>query len=121
MQTIRIGAVAEFEDRSKRVVSADGREIGVFRLGDAFYAWYNDCPHQGGPVCQGRLYSRVRENLDDRMQSHGRVYDDDHLHIVCPWHGLEFDIRTGRHPGSGALALQPAAVQIDAGEIYVLL
>lgn len=121
MQTVRVGAVEEFEDRGKRVVTVGEEEIGVFRLGDDFYAWRNTCPHQGGPVCQGRLYALVRENIDDNKQSHGRLYDDEKLNIVCPWHGLEFDIRTGKHPGTSELALEPATVQVDAGEVYVLL
>ena len=121
MQMIRVGAVEEFEDRSKRVVTVGNAEIGVFRLGDDFHAWRNVCPHQGGPVCQGRLYPLVRENLDDQMKSHGRLYDEDKLNIVCPWHGLEFDIRTGKHPGTSELALDPVTVQVEAGDVYVLL
>jgi nitrite reductase/ring-hydroxylating ferredoxin subunit len=122
MQTVRVGAVEEFEDRGKRVVTIGDVEIGIFRLGDEFHAWHNICPHQGGPVCQGRLYNLVRENLDEAtMQSHGRLYDEDKLNIVCPWHGLEFDIRTGEHPGNSELALERATVQVDAGEVYVLL
>ena len=121
MQTVHVGPVAEFTDRSKRVVTVGEDEIGVFRLGDDFYAWRNVCPHQGGPVCQGRLYALVREKLDDRKQSHGRIYDETRVNIVCPWHGLEFDIRTGRHPGTATLALEAVAVQIETGELYVLL
>ena len=121
MQEIHIGSVSDFADRGKRVVTVGNLEIGIFRLGDDFFAWRNSCPHQGGPVCQGRLYSRVRERLDDEQRSHGRYYDDSRVNIVCPWHGLEFDIRTGRHPGSPSLALEPASVQVDAGEVYVRL
>ncbi len=121
MQTVRIDAVENFADRSKRVVTIGDEEIGVFRLGQEFFAWRNICPHQGGPVCQGRLYARVHEKLDSAMRSHGRYYDDDKLNIVCPWHGLEFDVRTGQHPGAATLALEPATVQVEAGEVYVVL
>ena len=121
METVRVGAVDEFGDRTKRGVFVGEEEIGVFRLGDEFFAWRNICPHQGGPVCQGRLYQLVRENLDADMKSHGRIYDNEKLNIVCPWHGLEFDIRTGQHPGTSDLALEPAMVQIEAGEVYVLI
>ncbi|MBT4354915.1 MAG: hypothetical protein HOD13_10165, partial [Rhodospirillaceae bacterium] len=77
--------------------------------------------HQGGPVCQGRLYPRVLENLDENKKSHGRLYDENDLNIVCPWHGLEFDVRTGKHPGNEGIALDPLPVQIDGGEIYVVV
>ena len=32
-----------------------GSEIGVFRLGDEFFAYENKCPHLEGPVCQGKI------------------------------------------------------------------
>ena len=121
MRTFRIGAVDEFQDRAKRVVKLDDEEVGVFRMGDEFFAWRNSCPHQGGPVCQGRLFSLVQENLDENKKSHGRLYDNDKLNIVCPWHGLEFDVRTGKHPGNDEVALKSFPIQIEGGEIYVLL
>ena len=121
MQTYRIGLVSEFEDRTKKVFNLGESEVGVFRLGKRFYAWYNTCPHQGGPVCQGRMYPRVLENLDENKKSHGRLYDENDLNIVCPWHGLEFDVRTGKHPGNEGITLDPLPVQIDGGEIYVVV
>tara|TARA_A200000113_G_scaffold219694_1_gene228775 strand:- start:473 stop:844 length:372 start_codon:yes stop_codon:yes gene_type:complete len=121
MQTYRIGTVSDFEEGTKKIFNLGENEVGVFRLGEKFYAWNNICPHQGGPVCQGRLYPRVRENLDENKKSHGRLYDEDNLNIVCPWHGLEFDVRTGKHPGNEEIALDPFPIQIDGGEIYVIV
>ena len=43
------------------------------------------------------------------------------LPIFCPWHGLEFDVRTGKHPGNEEIALDPLPVQIEGGEIYVIV
>ena len=119
MRRVRVGSVSDFEDPGKQVIVIGDDEIGVFRLGDSFHAWHNVCPHQGGPVCQGRIYPRVREELDDTMRSHGRIYDEQVKNIVCPWHGLEFDIRTGRHPGTPELALRAAEVTVEAGVVYV--
>ena len=65
MQSYRIGTVNEFKEGTKRVFNLGENEVGVFRLGEEFYAWHNICPPQGGPVCQGRLYPRVHENLDE--------------------------------------------------------
>ena len=121
MQSYRIGTVNEFEEGTKKVFNLGENEVGVFRLGEEFYAWHNICPHQGGPVCQGRLYPRVHENLDENKKSHGRLYDENNLNIVCPWHGLEFDVRTGKHPGNEEIALDPFPIQIDGGEIYVIV
>ncbi|MCY4318028.1 MAG: Rieske 2Fe-2S domain-containing protein [Alphaproteobacteria bacterium] len=122
METVRVGSVEEFGPApAKKVVEVAGMEVGVFRLEDGFHAWRNDCPHQGGPVCQGRIYRRVLETLDTGRRSLGRRYDEERINIVCPWHGLEYDIRTGRHPGNEGLALESVAVQVQGGEVYVSL
>lgn len=124
MRTVRVCRVDELEDRGKLVVEIDDLQVGVFRLGDEFFAWKNVCPHQGGPVCQGRIYSKVLEVLDGDRKSRGRDYDESVAHIVCPWHGLEFDIRTGAFAGAGAVEvmnLDGFATQVQDGEVYVLV
>ena len=121
METFNVGKIEEFEDKSKKVVTIGDEEVGVFRLGDEFFAWRNICPHQGGPICQGRIFSLVLENVDDKMESHGRIYDKNKVNIVCPWHGLEFDIRTGEHPGNPSISLDPVSVQVDGDAVYLLI
>jgi len=121
MQTVRVGRADEFTDPGRKVIAVGDTEIGVFHLGGAFYAWVNDCPHQGGPVCQGRLFTKVLEVLGEDRSSHGRTYEDGTLHIVCPWHGFEYDVRTGRHPGSPDIALTPVSVQVQDGEVHILV
>tara|TARA_B100000965_G_C19555616_1_gene742030 strand:- start:56 stop:421 length:366 start_codon:yes stop_codon:yes gene_type:complete len=121
MQAFRVGFISDFKNRDKKVVVVDKEEIGVFRIDDNFYAWKNICPHQGGPVCQGRLYPLVKENLDEFNQSHGRIYDENNLNIVCPWHGLEFDVRTGKHPGNQNLSLSALPIKIESESVYVLI
>lgn len=124
MRTIRACRVDDLEDQGKIVIEADETQIGVFRLGDEFFAWKNRCPHQGGPVCQGRVFHKVLEKLDSDMKSRGRDYDESVAHIVCPWHGLEFDIRTGEFAGASAIEimnLEGYPVQIQDGEVYVVV
>ena len=114
-----IGKLDDFEDGSKRLLSVNNVDIGVFRLDGALHAWRNVCPHQGGPVCQGRLFKRVIDNLGPDKQHHGRNYDDSQLHIVCPWHGAEFNIRTGAHAGIPDLKLTPVEIQVRDEKVYV--
>jgi nitrite reductase/ring-hydroxylating ferredoxin subunit len=54
MREIFVAREQEISDGERKIVIDDKVEIGVFRIDGAFYAWRNDCPHQGGPVCQGR-------------------------------------------------------------------
>ena len=121
MKVFRVGEVSDFKNREKKIVIIDDQEVGIFRINDNFFAWKNQCPHQGGPVCQGRLFPLVKENLDSEMQSHGRIYDEKKLNIVCPWHGLEFDIETGEHPGNPKLKLDPITIEVNSDILYVQL
>lgn len=121
MREIFVAAEAEFADNARKVVVTEGGEIGIFRIDGAFYAWRNTCPHQGGPVCQGRLMKGVEERLDSERRSLGIHYAEGHMHLVCPWHGYEFDVRTGRHAGVPTLRLQSHPVTIRDGDVYVVL
>ena len=121
MKVFRVGEVSDFKNREKKIVIIDDQEVGIFRINDNFFAWKNQCPHQGGPVCQGRLFPLVKEKLDSEMQSHGRIYDEKKLNIVCPWHGLEFDIETGEHPGNPKLKLDPITIEVNSDILYVQL
>jgi len=96
MREIFVAHEHEISDGGRRIVIDDDVEIGVFRVDGAFYAWRNDCPHQGGPVCQGKLMQGTEERLDADRRSLGIHYRAGSLNIVCPWHGFEFDVRTGR-------------------------
>jgi nitrite reductase/ring-hydroxylating ferredoxin subunit len=102
------------------VVDVEGIEIGIFRLDGKLYAWENRCVHVGGPVCQGTLMNRVVERLDEEKRSLGDDFGEE-LHIVCPWHGYEYDVRTGEHPANPRLRLRPIEVEERGGEILVRL
>jgi nitrite reductase/ring-hydroxylating ferredoxin subunit len=56
------------------LASVDGRDVAVFRRGEELLAIGNDCPHQGGSLCDGWVEGDI---------------------VVCPLHGWEFDMRTG--------------------------
>ena len=120
MREIFVAREAEMSDGERKIVIDDKVEIGVFRVDGAYYAWRNDCPHQGGPVCQGKLMQGVEERLDPQRRSLGIHYRAGSLHIVCPWHGFEFDVRTGRHAGFAGMRLASYPVKVRDGEVYVV-
>ena len=52
----------------------------------------------------------------------GRDYaDDGRMNIVCPWHGMEFDIRTGVFPGNKDMYLEGATVQVQNGDVLLVV
>jgi len=120
MNEIMVGELREFAEGGYRVLRVDDFEFGIFRQGGRLTAYENYCPHDGGPVCQGTLMNRVTERLDSERRSVGDDFADE-LHIVCPWHGYEYDVRTGEHPADSRLRLRSIEVEEREGEILVRL
>jgi nitrite reductase (NADH) small subunit len=121
MREVNLGSIASFSDPGRRVVEIDGVEFGVFHVNGHFSAYVSICPHMGGPVCQGKILPRVEEDIAADRRSRGFVFSKTQTNIVCPWHGYEFDIRTGRHQGNPSLQLRSLDVRIVGGEVFVLV
>lgn len=103
------------------LVRANGIEIGIFRRGDQFYAFENVCPHQGGPVCSGVVIGRVEQVLrEDKTVAFERESPED-LHVICPWHGVEYEIATGECVTDRRMRLREFEVQVDDGELFVIV
>jgi len=114
-----VGRSDRVPEGGRLVVDVGDKTIGIFRIDGVLYAWENVCAHQGGPVCQGKMIPRITEVIDPSGESHGLAFDASHPHIVCPWHGFEYDIKTGVHPGRPAARLIRVEVEESADGIYV--
>jgi nitrite reductase/ring-hydroxylating ferredoxin subunit len=119
MTDVRVSELAAFENPGRKVVEVAGMEVGVFRLGDEFFAYENKCPHLEGPVCQGKILPLTTEDIHADGTSNGRVFSKTKMNIVCPWHGFEFDIRTGTHPMDLKVRLRRIPVKVRDGGVYV--
>ena len=115
-----VGSESAFGEPGQKIVECGGVEVGIFRLGGKFTAFENVCPHFQGPVCQGKLVPLTLEDVDPKTkQSEGRIFSKEHLNVVCPWHGYEFDIQTGRHCTNSRLKLRAVEVRVREGEVFV--
>jgi nitrite reductase/ring-hydroxylating ferredoxin subunit len=108
-----VGKVSDFENGDRKIIDVNGKSIGVFRVGDEFYALRNRCPHQYGPLCLGTLAQRAVSGGpgDVRM-------DDGPPLLACPWHGWEYDLATGQSfmgPGRGNMAALSYDVSVLPG------
>lgn len=119
MREVNIGAAADFDDPGKKIIGFENFEVGVFKLGGEFYAYLNHCPHMGGPACQGKMIAKVEEIIADDRTSNGQMFSKSKMHIVCPWHGFEFDIRTGIHPGNPKARLRKIKVAVSGGDVVL--
>jgi 3-phenylpropionate/trans-cinnamate dioxygenase ferredoxin subunit len=86
-----VATVGEIAEGGRKLVSVAGREIGVFNLKGEFYALLNRCPHAGAELCKGLMIGLAESDAPGhyRLTHHGEF-------LRCPWHGWEFDIRTGQ-------------------------
>ena len=117
---VTVARSSDVADGGRIIVAVDGVEIGIFRVRGCLYAWENSCAHAGGPVCQGKMSKRVVERLDDQRRSLGDDFADT-VQIVCPWHGYEYDVCTGVHPGDPRIRLRKVEVGEAGGDISVLV
>ena len=67
-----VGAITEFPEGSHKVVKVGRREIGIFNVGGKLYGLPNLCPHQTGPLCEGKpalgtLVANCRRELEIRV------------------------------------------------------
>ena len=120
MDEVPIVKLSDLADGDHRVFAVGALEVGIFRLGDGVVAYENVCPHAGGPVCQGKIFHKVEEALTPDKKSAGLRFSD-RRNVVCPWHGYEFDLETGCHPGDPNVRLTPVPVAIRDGQIYLSL
>jgi 3-phenylpropionate/trans-cinnamate dioxygenase ferredoxin subunit len=86
-----VAEAGEIPDGGRKLVTIRGREIGVFNRGGDYYALLNRCPHQGGDLCKGTLIGLVTSVEPGRFD-----YSRPGELLKCPWHGWEFDLRTGQ-------------------------
>jgi nitrite reductase/ring-hydroxylating ferredoxin subunit len=122
MSEVLVAKEGDLRAAGRKVIAVKGVEIGLFVVDSDIFAWLNHCPHQGGPACQGRLMKPVEERLDNEKKSLGIHYKDcGGLNIVCPWHGFEFDVRTGKFFGAGDMKLKGFPVSVRNGDVYVTL
>ncbi len=111
-----LGPLDAFHEGEVRVVKAGRREIGVARWRGRLYALRNVCAHQRGPVCEGWLAGRMTSGSPGEMS-----VEEEAPVLACPWHGWEFDIRTGRALSDRRFRVRTYRVRVEHGHVLVEL
>lgn len=104
-----VAPVAEFPPGTRRLIEIDGRGIAVFNVKGEYFALLNRCPHNGGSLVEG-LLTGLLQSTEPGQYAYSRQGEV----IRCPWHGWEFDIKTGRSFCSGIKArARPFPVHVE--------
>lgn len=110
------GPLAGFREHEVQIVLLDGREVGIVRWDGEVYAVANLCVHQRGPLCRGTLASRLSASAPGSME-----LDDAAPVLACPWHGWEFDVRTGRAIWDRSYRVRTYPTRVEKGRVLVEL
>ena len=107
-----VAAAGEIAPGSSKLVTVKGREIALFNVGGQYFAFFNRCPHAGASLCAGKIVhpAAVTEPGTYRLA-------EDKLMLRCPWHGWQFDLKTGEawcDPATLKARNYPAAVESGA-------
>jgi len=99
VELIEIAPVAELPNGGRLFVDLGDKPIVIFNIAGQYFAIGDVCTHDDGPLGDGLL---------------------EHHNIVCPRHGAEFDVRTGKAVAMPAVVDIPAyPVQVRDGNIFV--
>ncbi len=98
---IKVAELHEVDEGMLFCAEADGEPICLTKIDGIVYAFTDNCTHISGPLNEGELEDRT---------------------VTCPWHGAQFDVRTGKvlcGPARQDLSTYP--VKIEDGGIYISL
>jgi nitrite reductase/ring-hydroxylating ferredoxin subunit len=90
-QEILVGGASELVEGKFKIVKQGARNIGVTRLRDGtIKAVRNWCPHKGAAICKGIIGGTWPPSAPGDL-----AYDREGEILICPWHGFEYDLKTG--------------------------
>ncbi|MEF8975267.1 MAG: Rieske (2Fe-2S) protein [Halapricum sp.] len=108
----------EISDGDRFLVELEGKDIGVFKLDGEYYAYVDWCIHQGGPCCEGEVSGSVDASFDPETLEVTLEWSREGEILLCPWHGWEYDLRTGEcRSRKGKLVSYP--VEVEDGAVVV--
>jgi nitrite reductase/ring-hydroxylating ferredoxin subunit len=111
--------VAELEDGQPLLVEVGGLELGIIKYGELVVAYENRCAHQGGPVCTGDVVGKYEQLLNPDGTVAGERFSTEEIHLVCPWHGWEYDLRTGVNVADPRFRLRGFRTSVREGQVVV--
>ncbi len=97
-----VASLADLPPGAVMEVVASGEVIALVNLSGEIYAIDGVCAHQGGPLGRGRLGG-----------------EGPACRLTCPWHGWQYDPRTGRQVLSQSIRQRVFPTRIAGDRISV--
>ena len=107
-----VAKAADIPVNGRMLVNVAGRAIAVFNVDGEWFGLLNRCPHQGGNLSAGRLVGLLESPAPGQYN-----YSRPGEILRCPWHGWEFDIRTGKSKcRPSEVGIRQFTVSLESGE-----
>jgi nitrite reductase/ring-hydroxylating ferredoxin subunit len=99
MAFVRVAAVGDIPVGHGALLDVKGVTLALFNAGAGrFHATSALCPHEDGPLAEGWLEGDA---------------------VVCPWHGFDFDLKSGRCRVDEDLSICVYPVRISGDSVEV--
>ena len=98
MAFVKVANIKDMKEGVPKVVEANGKALALFIIEGKCFAIDNTCVHQGGPLGDGSLDKDI---------------------VTCPWHGWQYNIKTGVSPVNPAAKVQTFNVKVEGEDILV--
>lgn len=98
MGFVRTAKKADVPPGTIREFEVEGKVLALANVDGQFHAINNACLHHGGPLADGPLEGTT---------------------VTCPWHGWEYDVRTGKVVQNPTVGVDCYAVEVRGEEIFV--
>jgi nitrite reductase (NADH) small subunit len=95
---VKMAKLEELPVGAAKEVEFEGRVYGLFNVNGEILAIDAICPHQGGPLVDGALEGTM---------------------LTCPWHGWQFDVKTGRTPLGPKIQQAVFEVKIEGQDVLI--
>ncbi|GHO44466.1 Rieske (2Fe-2S) protein [Ktedonospora formicarum] len=99
MEYYKAAEVSDVREGELHPVEVDGEPVCLAKIDNQIFAFTDNCTHISGPLNEG---------------------DFEGCMVTCPWHGAQFDVRTGkvlRGPARQDLHTYP--VKIEGESIFI--
>ncbi len=97
---VKVATVSEVEPGKVKEIQVNDKTIALCNLKGEFYALDNVCLHRGGPLGQGYVEGEK---------------------IECPWHGWQFQVKTGATPMNPDVKVPTYEVKVEGADVMVAL
>lgn len=95
---VKVAEVGDLQPGSGKVVTVKNKTIALFNIDGTYYALDNTCVHRGGPLGEGEVEGEL---------------------VSCPWHGWQYNIKTGVSETNPSAKVQTYPVKVDGSAIMI--